>query len=123
MFQFPTDTAPVSLETIPTKLCFYVVVVVVVVVLHRIYPGEGDVKMNFVEMKGETEFEVVDLRRLSTRSALSPTDHALFTKWAWHWLDENGSWREYGRGPLVRKMTPHSSIKGDEEAHPHQNHH
>ncbi|XP_078359754.1 uncharacterized protein LOC144644197 [Oculina patagonica] len=61
-----------------------------------INPGEGQIKVNFDDMKAETGFGYVQLRRLSTKPAISPTDHALSTQWVWYWLDESSSsWREY----------------------------
>lgn len=58
--------------------------------------------MNFDDMKAETGFGHVQLRRLSTKPAVSPTDHALSTQWVWYWLDEGSdSWREYGSELMV----------------------
>lgn len=67
----------------------------------RIDPGEGKVKVNFDDMIAETSFGNVQLRRLSTKSAVLPTDHALSTQWFWYWLGDGNSWREYGYEPLV----------------------
>ena len=64
-------------------------------------PGDGEVMINFEDMKAVTSFGEVQLRRLSTKSAVLPTDHALSTQWVWHWLDENGIWRQYGCEPSV----------------------
>lgn len=65
-------------------------------------PGEGQIKVNFDVMKAETEFGHVPLRRLSTKPAISPKDHALSTQWVWFWLDEKSNiWREYGSEPMV----------------------
>ena len=51
-------------------------------------------------MKAETGFGDVQLRRLSTKPAVSPTDHALSTQWVWYWLDQD-IWREYGSELMV----------------------
>ena len=52
-------------------------------------------------MNAETGFGHVQLRRLSTKSAVLPTDHALSTQWVWYWLDHENSWREYGSEVMV----------------------
>ena len=53
-------------------------------------------------MKAETGFGHVQLRRLSTKPAVLPTDHALSTQWFWYWLDDrSNSWREYGSELMV----------------------
>lgn len=58
--------------------------------------------MNFDDMKAETGFGHVQLRRLSTEPAVLPTDHALLTQSIWYWLDErSGSWREYSPELMV----------------------
>lgn len=53
-------------------------------------------------MNAKTGFGQVQLRRLSTKPAVSPTDHALSTQWVWYWLDENNSsWRRYDSELMV----------------------
>lgn len=65
-------------------------------------PGEGQIKVDFDDMKAETGFGHVQLRRLSTKPAVLPTDHALLTQWVWYWLDDrSNSWREYGSELMV----------------------
>ena len=70
-------------------------------VLISIDTGEGEIKVNFDDMKAVTSYGDVPLRRLSTKSAVLPTDHALSIQWVWYWLDETNSWREYGCEPMV----------------------
>ena len=62
---------------------------------------DGEIEVNFDDMKAVTSYGDVPLRRLSTKSAVLPTDHALSTQWFWYWLDETNSWREYGYEPMV----------------------
>lgn len=53
-------------------------------------------------MEVKTGFGQVQLRRLSTKSAVLPTDHALSTQWVWYWLDgESKGWIEYGSELMV----------------------
>lgn len=41
-------------------------------------------------------------RRLSTASSVTKPPHfILTTEWAWYWMDEFGSWQEYGRQVCV----------------------
>ena len=69
---------------------------------HSIDPGEGHVEINFDDMEVKTGFGQVQLRRLSTKSAVLPTDHALSTQWVWYWLDgESKGWIEYGSELMV----------------------
>ena len=69
--------------------------------LYSIDPGNGEIVINFDDMKATTSFGDVHLRRLSTKSAVLPTDHALSTQWIWYWQDETKSWNEYGSEPMV----------------------
>ena len=69
--------------------------------LYSIDPGDGETVINFDDMKATTSFGDVHLRRLSTKSAVLPTDHALSTQWIWYWQDETKSWNEYGSEPMV----------------------
>lgn len=68
---------------------------------YSIDPGNGEIVINFDDMKATTSFGDVHLRRLSTKSAVLPTDHALSTQWIWYWQDETKSWNEYGSEPMV----------------------
>ena len=69
--------------------------------LYSIDPGDGEIVINFDDMKATTSFGDVHLRRLSTKSVVLPTDHALSTQWIWYWQDETKSWNEYGSEPMV----------------------
>ena len=59
-------------------------------------------------MKAVTSFGDVQLRRLSTKSAVLPTDHALSTQWIWYWMDESNIWKEYE--PLVCQSDKQHSL-------------
>ncbi|KAL6030197.1 hypothetical protein STEG23_030450 [Scotinomys teguina] len=49
-------------------------------------------------------------RRLSTASSVTRPPHFLLTTdWLWYWLDEFGSWQEYGRQGTVHPVTTISS--------------
>ena len=49
------------------------------------------------------DFGTVQLRRLSTKSAVELQGHApLSTKWVWYWQDDGDVWRTYGHGKEVR---------------------
>lgn len=63
--------------------------------------GEGYIKINFDEMKAVTGFGSVELRRLSTKSVSSLTDHSLLTTWVWYLSDQDSSWTEYDSELMV----------------------
>lgn len=47
-------------------------------------------------------------RRLSTASSVTKPPHfILTTDWVWYWMDEFGSWQEYGRqvSVMMKRMT------------------
>uniref|UniRef100_A0ABK0M3V1 Poly (ADP-ribose) polymerase family, member 12 n=1 Tax=Rattus norvegicus TaxID=10116 RepID=A0ABK0M3V1_RAT len=49
-------------------------------------------------------------RRLSTASSVTKPPHfILTTEWAWYWMDEFGSWQEYGRQGTGHPVTTISS--------------
>ena len=46
------------------------------------------------------DFEVTQLRRLSTESYVN-SSNPLATEWIWYWQDENGLWRMYDQDHTV----------------------
>nr|XP_013013984.1 poly [ADP-ribose] polymerase 12 [Cavia porcellus] len=55
-------------------------------------------------------FGTAQARRLSTASSVTkPPYFILTTDWAWYWIDEFGSWQEYGKQGTVHPVTTISS--------------
>ncbi|KAM7325620.1 hypothetical protein ACRRTK_015873 [Alexandromys fortis] len=64
------------------------------------------VNLDFDSMK----FGSTVARRLSTASSVTKPPHfILTTDWVWYWMDEFGSWQEYGRQGTMHPVTTISS--------------
>ncbi|KAM6167669.1 protein mono-ADP-ribosyltransferase PARP12 isoform 1-T1 [Erethizon dorsatum] len=70
-------------------------------------PGCGHTDtLNFNTMK----FGTAQARRLSTASSVTKSPYfILTTDWVWYWIDEFGSWQEYGKQGTVHPVTTISS--------------
>lgn len=66
----------------------------------------GDFHFDYLNFDSMT-FGTARARRLSTASSVTkPPHYILTTEWVWYWIDEFGSWQEYGRQVSVMERGP-----------------
>ncbi|XP_011357791.1 poly [ADP-ribose] polymerase 12 isoform X2 [Pteropus vampyrus] len=69
----------------------------------------GDFHFDYLNFDSMT-FGTARARRLSTASSVTkPPHYILTTEWVWYWIDEFGSWQEYGRQGMEHPVTTVSS--------------
>nr|XP_027807938.1 protein mono-ADP-ribosyltransferase PARP12 [Marmota flaviventris] len=77
----------------------------------RILCAESASSFHFDTLNFDTmRFGTAQARRLSTASSVTKPPHfILTTEWVWYWMDEFGSWQEYGRQGTEHPVTTISS--------------